>query len=39
VDCAFSHEESVLLLEPTEVVQYVLAADVVDGTLGRWISD
>jgi hypothetical protein len=34
-----SHEESLLLLEPAEVVRYVLAADVVDGTLGRWISD
>jgi hypothetical protein len=32
------HEES-LHLEPTEVFQYVLAADVDDGTLSRWISD
>src|SRR5215218_1665491 len=26
-------------LQPAEVVEYVLAADVDDGTLGRWISD
>jgi len=34
-----SHFESFLLLDPAEVVQYVLAADVDEGTLGSWISD
>jgi hypothetical protein len=36
---AASHGKSLFLLEPAEVVQYVLAADVIDATLGRWISD
>jgi hypothetical protein len=34
-----SSQKESLLLQPAEVVQYVLAADVDDGTLGRWISD